>query len=303
MARHAEVPADLAYIRELYAPEDRLLKDIGAALAERNIAIHIGAEDGKLLQLLITLHGVTNVVEIGTLGGYSAIWMARVLPPHGRVITLEKDPVHAMMAREFISQSDVADRITLLEGDAHQLLPMIAPQAPFDMVFIDADKISYPDYLDWAEKNIRQGGLIIADNTLLFGAACQQSPPEGVAPATWNAMRQFNARLADRKRYFSTLIATPEGLSVALKLFCRIFFVLGLLAFHGALLAAFGLVLIAAFFAVLMHWVLFTFLHGILAAAFLTLLHRALHACFLAAAICRHGGFRAGTSGKKSDKH
>lgn len=220
MARHGnDVPADLAYIRDLYAPEDRLLKDISQALAERNMSIQIGAEDGKLLQLLITLHGVTNVVEIGTLGGYSSIWMARVLPPHGRVITLEKDPVHAMMAREFIAQSEVNDRISLLEGDAHQLLPMIAPQSPFDMVFIDADKISYPDYLDWAEKNIRQGGLIVADNTLLFGAACQNSPPKGVAPATWNAMRQFNARLADRRRYLSTMIATREGLTVALKLF------------------------------------------------------------------------------------
>lgn len=219
MARHGDQDPNLAYIRRLYATEDHLLRAIGEALKERDIAIHIGAEEGKLLQFLITLHGVVNIVEVGTLAGYSALWMARALPPHGRVITLNKDPGHCTLAREFIAQSEVASRITMLEGDAHQLLPMIAPQAPFDMIFIDADKISYPDYLDWAERHVRQGGLIVADNTLLFGTACQDTPPDSVTPATWNAMRRFNERLADPRRYFSLIIPTQEGLSVALKLF------------------------------------------------------------------------------------
>lgn len=213
------VNPEIDYIRRLYAPEDALLREISQALIEHNIAIHIGAEEGKLLQFLITLHGVVNVVEIGTLAGYSALWMARALPPHGRVITLNKDPGHCTLAREFIAKSEISSRITMLEGDAHQLLPMIAPQAPFDMIFIDADKISYPDYLDWAERYVRQGGLIVATHTLLFGTACIDTPPEGVTPATWNAMRQFNERLADSRRYFSVLIPTAEGLSIALKLF------------------------------------------------------------------------------------
>lgn len=220
MTKHGTgVSPEIDYIRRLYAPEDALLREISRALIERDMAIHVGAEEGKILQFLITLHGVVNIVEVGTLAGYSALWMARALPPHGRVITLNKDPGHCTLAREFIARSEVASRITMLEGDAHQLLPMIAPQAPFDMIFIDADKISYPDYLDWAERHVRQGGLIVADNTLLFGTVCEETPPEGIAPATWNAMRQFNERLANPRRYFSVMLPTEEGLSVALKLF------------------------------------------------------------------------------------
>lgn len=211
------VTPSLDYIRKLYAPQDSLLASIDDMLHKMGIHMQIGAEEGKLLQLLIRLHGAANVVEIGTLAGYSAIWMARALPEGGHLYTINKDPRHIAMARHFFDQSDVRDRITMLEGDAHQMLPALAYKAPFDMVFIDADKISYNDYLDWAERHVRPGGLIVADNTLLFNSIGLDLPPADIAPATWQNMRRFNERLADADKYISMLIPTQEGLTVAIK--------------------------------------------------------------------------------------
>jgi predicted O-methyltransferase YrrM len=213
------VTPDLDYIRKLYAPQDSLLSAIDETLHKLGIAIHIGAEEGRLLQLLIALHGAKTIVEIGTLAGYSAIWMARALPADGRLYAINKDPEHAAMAEHFFDQSDVRGRITQLQGDAHKVLPTLSAKGPFDMVFIDADKESYNDYLDWAEANVRTGGLIVADNTLLFGTMGLDMPPPGTAPKTWDSMRRFNERLADRTKYLSTIMPTQEGLTVAVKLY------------------------------------------------------------------------------------
>jgi len=217
MTRH--ITASIDYIRKLYAPQDSLLHDIDTKLKALDIAIHIGAEEGKLLQMLIRLHGTKRIVEIGTLAGYSSIWMARALPEDGHLYTLNKDPGHIAIARESFAKSDVRARITMLEGDAHTTLLTLSPQGPFDMVFIDADKISYNEYLDWAEQNIRPQGLIIADNTLLFGSMALDQPPSGITGATWEAMRRFNQRLADPMRYFTTMLPTQEGMTVAIKLY------------------------------------------------------------------------------------
>lgn len=218
MLRNIPTP-EIEYIRNLYAEQDDLLISISDELGKRNMAIHIGAEEGRMLQLLIALHGTKTIVEIGTLAGYSTIWMARALPENGHIYTINKDPEHVKMAEGFFAQCECRERITQLAGDAHDALPNLLKKSPFDMIFIDADKISYPDYLDWAEKNIRKGGLIIADNTLLGGLAAESTPPENYAPTTWKNMRLFNKRLADKSKYNATMIPTKEGLSVAVKLF------------------------------------------------------------------------------------
>lgn len=218
MSRNLATPA-IEYIRNLYAPQDELLEAISTELKARKLAIHIGAEEGRLLQLLIALHGAKNIVEIGTLAGYSTIWMARALPNGGHIYTINHDPIHIKMATEFFAKCECREHITQLEGNAHEVLPTLSAKAPFDMLFIDADKISYPDYLDWAEKNVRKCGLIIADNTLLGGLAIEPIPPKDYAPTTWRNMRIFNERLADKNRYNATIIPTKEGLSVAIKLF------------------------------------------------------------------------------------
>ncbi|MEQ1790093.1 MAG: O-methyltransferase [Rickettsiales bacterium] len=218
MSRNLATPS-IDYIRSLYAAQDDLLISISAELEKRKLAIHVGAEEGRLLQLLIALHSAKTIVEIGTLAGYSTIWMARALPEDGHIYTINRDPSHIKMAESFFTQCECRERITQLSGDAHEVLPTLSNQAPFDMIFIDADKISYPDYLDWAEKNIRKNGLIIADNTLLKGLVTQTTPPENCAPTTWRNMRLFNERLADKSKYNATMIPTKEGLSVAIKLF------------------------------------------------------------------------------------
>ena len=216
--KHGQTTPSLDYIRKYYAVQDDLLQRIDAKLGEIGMAIHIGPEEGKLLQMFIGIYGVKTIVEIGTLAGYSAIWMARALGEDGHVTTINKDPEHIALARGFIAESNVAGKITMLEGDAHDILPTLEDQQ-FDMMFIDADKMSYGDYLDWAEKIVRPGGLIIADNTLLFGTIGYDSPPDNIAPSTWHSFRIFSERLADPSRYFSTLIPTNEGMTVAVKLF------------------------------------------------------------------------------------
>jgi predicted O-methyltransferase YrrM len=218
MSRHASTPS-LDYIRKLYAPQDALLASIDSMLKKLNIFMHIGPEEGKLLQMLMVLHQAKTVVEIGTLAGYSAIWMARALPEGGHLYTLNKDAEHIQMARHFFDQSEIKDRITMLEGDAHATLKQLSPKGPFDMVFIDADKESYNDYLDWAEANIRPYGLVVADNTLLFDTIGLDAPPPDMAKKTWEGMRRFNERLADENKYFSTMVPTEQGLTVAVKLF------------------------------------------------------------------------------------
>jgi predicted O-methyltransferase YrrM len=221
--KHADASPALSYIRSLYAPEDALLQNIRATFEQRGMAIQVGAEEGKLLHMLIKLHQAKTVVEIGTLGGYSAIWMARALPAKGHLHTIEHEPAHAELARGFIRQSDVREKITVWEGKAQDVLKRIAETVPqVDAVFIDADKISYPHYLDWAESHLKPGGLLIADNTLLFGTVYLDSPPdEGddnyptVRQTTWQAMRDFNARLASGKHFDSVMLPTEQGLTVA----------------------------------------------------------------------------------------
>ena len=215
---HTDANLNLDYIRKHYAVQDDLLASIDAKLHDIGMPIHIGPEEGKLLQLFIGLHGVKTIIEVGTLAGYSTIWMARALGDDGHIYTLNKDPEHIALAKDSFARSDVADRITMLEGDARELLPTLEGRT-YDMMFIDADKIGYNDYLDWAEKLVRPGGLIVADNTFLFGTIGLDTPPEGFAPTTWHLFKLFGQRLADPSRYFSTIIPTDQGMTVAVKLF------------------------------------------------------------------------------------
>jgi len=151
------ITPNIDYIRKLYAPQDSLLASIEDMLKKLDIAWQVGPEEGRLLQLLIRLCGARRIVEIGTLAGYSTIWMARALPEGGQIFTIGKDPEHNQMAKHFFDQSDVADRITLLEGDAHVILPVLSKQAPYDMIFIEAMR-SFNERL--ADKNKFMGVMI-----------------------------------------------------------------------------------------------------------------------------------------------
>jgi predicted O-methyltransferase YrrM len=205
----------LDYIRKTFAPETHQLKEVRETTTGKNDQICIYPEEGKLLQVLIKLAGIKTVVEIGTLSGYSTLWMADALPEDGHIHTFEKDLTRAARAGVNLCHP----KITLHTGDAMEALRSIETKAPFDMIFIDADKLHYLEYLDWAEKHIRKGGLIVGDNTLLFDAVWREILPDHIRQTALQAMREFNQRLADPGKYTSILLPTEEGMTIAVKNF------------------------------------------------------------------------------------
>jgi len=136
----------------------------------------VSAAQGKLLSLLVRIRGASKVLEIGTLGGYSTIWMARGLPADGRIVTLELDPHHAKVARANFERAGVADRVDLRVGQALQSLAALGGEnaGPFDLIFIDADKPNNPNYLDWAMRLSRPGTVIVCDNVIRDGAVVHE---------------------------------------------------------------------------------------------------------------------------------
>ena len=207
--RHAE------YITSQFARPDAVLQQVLTAIPARGLpAITIKPEEGRFLQFLVRANGARRVVEIGTLGGYSGIWLARGLPADGRLITLEKEPKHAEVAREHFALAGLEARVDLRLGDANDLLPALAAEGPFDFCFIDADKLGYDAYLTWALANIRPGGLVAAHNAFRGGAVlntADQSPDMVY-------MRQFNERFASEPRLLSTIYPAGDGLLVGVVL-------------------------------------------------------------------------------------
>lgn len=161
------------YIEERLLAADPGLERVLAANAEAGLpAIDVSPAQGKLLNLLVRMSGARRVLEIGTLGGYSTIWMARGLPADGRIVTLEFSPHHAATARANIEAAGLASQVEVRVGAAAQTLPELAGEGagPFDFVFIDADKPSNPIYLDWAVRLARPGTVIVLDNVVRNGA-------------------------------------------------------------------------------------------------------------------------------------
>lgn len=157
------------YISRLFAPEDDALRTTREEINRENMPrIYVSASEGKTLHLLALLARAKRILEIGTLGGYSTTWLARALPEGGRLISLEIDPHHAAVARRNLERAGLSEKVEVRLGPAAQTLKYLqgADELPFDLVFIDADKDGYPQYLELAMPLIRDGGLILADNTL-----------------------------------------------------------------------------------------------------------------------------------------
>lgn len=158
------------YFNGLLVPPDEVLDGALRASAEAGLpAINVAPNQGKLLHLLARIHGARTILEIGTLGGYSTIWLARALPPGGRLVTLEAEPRHFEVARATIARAGLSEVVELRLGRALDTLPGLVDDAPFDLVFIDADKPSNPDYFAWALKLTRPGSLIVVDNVVRGG--------------------------------------------------------------------------------------------------------------------------------------
>ena len=202
-----QTPEIIKYVNDTHASHDSALMQ-AFAVPEGIPAIQVGPSEGKLLFLLLRLAGAKKVVEVGTLVGYSAIHMARALPPDGHLYTIEFDAKHAAVAEQNIKAAGLGDRITVVVGAGVDKLPSLEQHGPFDAVFIDADKQNYHRYGEWAVTNLRKGGLVLGDNAYLFGELLEQSE-------RGKAMRDFHETVA--RHCDSVCLPTPDGLVLGVK--------------------------------------------------------------------------------------
>lgn len=195
------------YINSLLVPSDPVLDAALASSTAANLpAIQVSPPLGKMLHVLARLIGARNVLEIGTLGGYSTIWLARALPPAGRVLTLEANPKHTDVARANFARAGLTNVIELRLGKALDLLPDVAAEGrgPFDLIFIDANKSNMPEYFDWSVKLSRRGSVIVADNVIRHGDVLDATSDD----ADIQGVRRFTERVAADSRVSATAIQT-----------------------------------------------------------------------------------------------
>ena len=198
------------YIAGLFAREDEILASLREEADRTGLPpIAISADEGRLLQVLLTAIGARHVLEVGTLGGYSAIWMARMLPPDGRLLSIEIEPEHANFARRYIERAGLSLRVEVRVGRALDVLPSLDGQR-FDAIFLDADKEPLPTYFEWGLRLVRPGGLIIADNALWGGRVVD----EAEADEKTLAVREFNRRMASDPRVMGIVVPTHDGVAV-----------------------------------------------------------------------------------------
>ncbi len=203
------------YVSTLFAEEDDALILAQEEMRREGVpAIYISASEGKMLHVLTLLSRAERILEIGTLGGYSAIWMARALPENGKLISLELEPHHATVARRNVERAGLSDKVEIRVGPALETLATMENEEPFDLVFIDADKDGYVDYLEKTVPLVREGGLILADNTL----------PDAVLSANGDAgAKRYNAAAAAHPDLVSALapmlrvIEGIDGLTISVK--------------------------------------------------------------------------------------
>ena len=202
------------YVRRLFAREDECLRAIRARAEEAALPrIQLPPATARAVQILLRASGARRVLEIGTLAGYSAVWIARTLPPDGELLTLEIDPDRAAVARRSLEVAGVADRVEVRVGDALDLMAALDPDPPFDAVFLDADKERYCEYLEQAARLVRRGGLFVADNAFWRGGVLDPSGSGELAAH----IHRFNERVAADPRFEATILPVGDGLMVAVR--------------------------------------------------------------------------------------
>jgi caffeoyl-CoA O-methyltransferase len=208
------------YISNLFEKEDSSLKATEQSIIDSKIpAISISPNQGKFLQILARLNNAKKILEIGTLAGYSTIWLARALPKNGKLITLEYEPLHARVAQKNIEHAGLGSIVEIREGKALDLLPKLVEEGagPFDMIFIDADKAPYKEYFDWSLKLSRSGTLIVADNVIREGKVLDAKSTDEMV----NGVKRFNVALAANPAVTATIIQTVgskehDGMALAI---------------------------------------------------------------------------------------
>jgi caffeoyl-CoA O-methyltransferase len=207
------------YIENLFSTNDDALQS-ALADSERNglPRINVSANEGRLLYILARMSVARRILEIGTLGGYSTIWLARALPDDGRLLSLEYSTKHAEVARANIERAGLGDKVEVRVGAGLDLLPQIAAngEGPYDLFFIDADKENYPGYLEWAIKLSRPGSVILSDNLIRNGAAMNPSPDDSAA----TVVARYNRELATNPRLESIILPitreSTDGLGITI---------------------------------------------------------------------------------------
>ena len=198
------------YLSSRYWTEDELLLEVKADIAERGPQIQVSAEAGRLLSLLVRAAGAKRVLEVGTLFGYSGIWMARELPADGRLDTIEIEKLHADAAEHWFERAGLADRVTVHRGAGLDVLATLP--GPYDVAFIDADKATYPEYVRQSLEKLRPGGMVIADNAIRRGRIAQ---PGG--DADLDGTRGMHDLLAADSSLVATTVPVGDGLAIAVK--------------------------------------------------------------------------------------
>ena len=209
-----------AYVDDLVVRQDAVLAETLAASDAAGLPrISVSPSLGKLLHLLARAIEARNILELGTLGGYSTIWLARALPERGRLVTVEADPRHAVVAGKNIARAGLTWLVDLRVGRALDVLPLIAAEGlgPFDLVFVDADKAGNPDYFAWARRLTRLGSIIIVDNVIRKGAVVSAESTD----ASVQGVRRLNELIARQSRVSATTIQTVgtkgyDGFTLAL---------------------------------------------------------------------------------------
>lgn len=205
------------YVTRLFAQDDVVLGEIRARSQARGLPdIAVSPMDGRHLEVLARLGNVRRAVEIGTLGGYSGVCLLRGMAD-GVLHALELDPECADVARESFARAGFASRARVTVGPALTTLPSLVAEGPFDLVFVDADKVSYPEYVEWAADNLRVGGVVICDNAFLFGEVIREPADAPNEARAILAMRRCHELLALGGRFVATILPTGEGLAVGVK--------------------------------------------------------------------------------------
>jgi caffeoyl-CoA O-methyltransferase len=205
-----------SYIEELFAPPDPALERVLRRSQRLGLPeIHVSPNEGKLIRLLAEIAGARRILEVGTLGGYSTIHLARALPEDGSLVSLELNERYAEVARQNLAETELDDRVEVRVGDARELLASMVQEGtePFDLVFIDADKGGYPEYLEWSLRLSRPGSLILADNTIRGGSVIDSTDESA------RAAHEFNENLARDPRLSALILPLirerVDGLAIA----------------------------------------------------------------------------------------
>jgi len=220
------------YVSTLLQLNDDPIEQIRSTAEQANLPpIHVSAFDGRHIAFLAALIKAEKIVEIGTLGGYSGTQLARQLPPNGKLYTFELNQINAKIALENFKTLGVSEKVEIFVGPATENLSKIEKFAPFDLVFIDADKRNYPNYANWAKKHLKVGGLIVADNTFAFGHIFENfdtAPDDSIdsdnpehnqrLELQVKSLREFNQMIAEDPNFLTTLLPTGEGLTLGLKI-------------------------------------------------------------------------------------